>query len=131
MIPQDGGIIENERETRLPSKTFKIDFENKRIDGFIDGREAVKQAIFMALMTKRYKYAIFSRDYGTDFKDAREVGMIEAMGKVKTAITDSLMTDDRIKSLTNFEFERMGRALIVRFRAETIFGDTENETEVI
>ena len=131
MIPNDGGIIENERETRVPSKTFKIDFENKRLGGFIDGKEAMEQAIFMALMTKRYKYAIFSHDYGTDFKDAWEVGMVEAMGRVKNAVTDSLLADDRIRKVSDFEFEKRGRALIVRFRAETIFGETENETEVI
>lgn len=111
-------------------KAFAIDFDNKTIDGMIEGREALMQAIRMALMTQRYKYPVFSHDYGTDFEGVFNEGYLKAMGKAKNAIYDSLIYDSRIKSIDDFEFERKGTKMIIRFTVLSVYGSIKYETEV-
>ena len=45
-----------------PSKTFKIDWENDKIEGFIYDVEAIKQAVALSLMTNRFVYPIYYSD---------------------------------------------------------------------
>ncbi|MCD8049257.1 MAG: DUF2634 domain-containing protein [Clostridia bacterium] len=114
----------------LPSKTYKINFEENRFDGFIEGEEALQQAIYMALRTERYKYPIFSHNYGTDYSGILGEEYMVAMGRIKTAVTDSLTADDRIEKIDGFEFEKAGRKIKVKFTVTSVFGETEIETEV-
>ncbi len=128
MLPKDD-IAEQDGQER-GFKAFGIDFENKKILGVIDGVDALKQAIRMALITPRYKYPMFSHRYGTDFENAFEGGYSKAMGRLKNAIYDSLIYDRRINGIDNFEFEKKGSAIMVKFKLHTIYGDMDYETEV-
>lgn len=110
--------------------TYKINFESKRIGGKIDGQEALEQAILLALLTKRYEYAIYPHSYGTEWGDVIGEGYIKAMAGAKTAITDSLMCDDRIKDVSDFEFEKKKNALAVSFKVTSVFGETIERGEV-
>ena len=54
MLPlNDKGVLQI-NETTEPSNTFFIDFDKGRISGFIDEKEAVKQAIMLILNTEKY-----------------------------------------------------------------------------
>lgn len=129
MLPKSTAFnIENTK--RAADKTYKIDFEKKEIGELIEGKEAVKQAIYMALITQRYKYPVFPHAYGTDFESAMNLGYVKAMGKVKNEITESLLCDDRIVSVEGFEFERIGTKMLVKFTVVTVFGYISYETEV-
>ena len=50
----------------MPSKTYKIDWKNGRIDGFIDGADAIAQSAELAITTERYIWHTYSWDYGSD-----------------------------------------------------------------
>lgn len=128
MLPAGG--IEDIQEEKKAYKAFGIDFEKKKISGIIDGKEALDQAVKLALMTQRYRYAAFSHYYGTDYTDVFEEGEQKAMGKLKNAICDSLCCDERIKAVDNFSFEKKGKSMYVKFRVLSIYGETENEIEV-
>lgn len=117
-------------EKKASDRAFEIDFENKKIGKIITGKKAVGQAIHLALMTPRYKYAIFSHSFGTDFDGVFASDYVKAMGKVKNAICDSLSGDERIRATEDFEFERKGGKMIVKFRAVTDTGNID-VTEVV
>ena len=128
MLPENR--IEDISEKKRAYKAFKIDFENKKTGEIIDGREALEQAVKMALIVKRYKYPAFSHYYGTDYRGLMEDGEDKAMGKLKNAICDSLGSDERIKAVDNFSFEKKGSSMLVKFRVVSIYGEMENEIEV-
>lgn len=66
LIPQsDRSLLEVDMKNNImPSKTFYIDFESKKIVGMIEGKKAIEQSILLALSTSRFKYLIFSWNYG-------------------------------------------------------------------
>ncbi|MBR5535055.1 MAG: DUF2634 domain-containing protein [Clostridia bacterium] len=129
MLPERSGndIVGEEKSY----KAYKIDFETKRIGEIIDGKEALLQAVKLALMTQRYKYPVFSHSYGTEYVNLLEEGYEKAMGKVKNAISDSLKYDERIKAIDNFTFEKKGKTMLVSFRILSIYGEFDYITEVI
>uniref|UniRef100_UPI000A95217A hypothetical protein n=1 Tax=Clostridium sp. NkU-1 TaxID=1095009 RepID=UPI000A95217A len=48
MLPVTGNILEQDfKVVQMPSKTFRLDTERKRVIGTVDGLEAVKQAVFL------------------------------------------------------------------------------------
>ncbi len=121
-------IDEIEEEAEQETRTYRIDFENRCINGMVDGLEAVEQAITKALLTERYKNLIYSEDYGSEILDTmmsedNTDAFLEA--EIPNLIEDALMDDDRILSVDNFEFydsedERDG--LRVTFDVTTIYG---------
>jgi hypothetical protein len=55
--------IEEQTETTVvttePTKTYKLDFENGVIGDFIDDDEALRQFIYKAIRTARFRYLIY------------------------------------------------------------------------
>lgn len=128
MLPKNS-IEEVAQEAKF-YKAFKIDFEKKRIGEIIDGKEALEQAVRLALTVQRYKYPAFSHSYGTDYSSVFTEGYQKAMGRLKNAVCDSLECDERIKAVDNFSFERRGTKMLVSFRILSIYGAIESEIEV-
>lgn len=116
----------------LPSNTFKINFNKNEIKNNIDNVNALKQAIYKILMTKRYLHAIYDWNYGVEIDDL--IGMPKAMVKsqIPNRITDALIIDDRIITVCDFEFfdgKNKGE-LIVKFCVKSIFGNIYLDWEV-
>lgn len=52
-----------------PSTTYRIDFESGRLTNEkINGLDAIRQFVYMALRTERYSHAVYSHDVGCEFK---------------------------------------------------------------
>lgn len=129
MIPSDS-IEEFTVETE-PSKTYMLDIESNTIEDTCDGKKAVEQAIYLALKTERYKYVIYSTNYGSEFEELYGKQMSYVTSRLKSVIEEALLADDRIKSVCDFQISRTDKnSLKVSFTAETIFGDIAAETEV-
>lgn len=131
MLPVTGNILEQDfKVVRMPSKTFRLDTETKRIVGTVDGLEAIKQAAFCILNTERFDWLIYSWNYGVEFKNlfGKSTGLVKA--RVKKRIKEALQQDDRIQSVDTFSFESNGRMLHVRFMVHTILGEIVVEKEV-
>ena len=57
-------------QTRQPSYTYNVEFEaDGQINGFTDGLKAMKLAVFKILSTERYRYPIYSWNYGIELED--------------------------------------------------------------
>lgn len=69
MIPSTVGLINQDFETMEPSsKTYKMNEDNS-VQGYTDKLNAVKQAVFKILNTERYKYIMYSWNYGVELED--------------------------------------------------------------
>ncbi len=116
-----------------PSLTYRLDLDNGRIVGKVDGLGAVNQAIRKAIITPRFKCLIYDNQYGSEIEDA--IIAKDATAEYIEAVTegfvkDALRPDTRILSVYDFQFEFENDKAYIFFRADTIFGKTEIE-EVI
>ena len=110
----------------VPTKTYYIDFEKKRIVGKVDGQEAMKQAILKILLTERYDFKkVYSDYYGVELKDM--IGLLPFIVRVQLEpkITEALLCDDRIKSVVDFDITVKKKVVSVNFTVKTIFGDVQ------
>jgi phage baseplate assembly protein W len=114
----------------MPSKTYALDIKKGVISGFTDGIEAVKQAIYLMLNTDRYKWEIYSWNYGSELESLIGSPIPYVYAKIKENITDALMRDDRILSVSSFDFSKKKSAVSVSFTVSTIYGDVQEEVSV-
>lgn len=131
MLPTTGDILQkNLKIVQKPSKTFKLDVENKRIIDMVDGLEAVKQSAYCILYTERFEWLIYSWNYGSELKDlfGKSSGLVKA--KIKKRIREALIQDDRISDVDSFFFDINERKLHVTFTVHTQWGEIEAEKEV-
>ena len=129
MLPKTGNILEADFEIRQsPSKTFQM--HEKTISGYVDEKEAVRQAIYCILNTERYDWLIYNWNYGVELKDLFGKPIELVKSKLKKRIKEALMQDDRIQGIDAFSFEVSGRKLSVMFTVHTQYGDVETSKEV-
>lgn len=131
MIPQTTGIINIQEFTEPTSRTYKLNINKETISGYIDEREAMKQAIYLILNIERYDYLIYSWDYGIELKDLFGQPTFYVMAELERRITEALTADSRITGVDNFEITREGKKVHARFTVHTIFGDVEAEKVVM
>ena len=146
-------VTQVEEAAEPPSKTYRLDLEDGRILGMVDGQEAVRQAIHKAIITPRWKCLIYDNQYGSEI----EAAVIQSMGRasheyieavVPGFVRDALRPDRRVTLVYNFVFAFTpedkakyfpelfevvgddGDAVFVHFDADTIYGTVQIE-EVI
>lgn len=130
MLPLNDKDILQINESTEPSNTFFIDFEKGRISGFIDEKEAVKQAIMLILNTERYKFLIYSWNYGAELEALIGTHPDIVEDECERLISEALLQDDRITAVYDFEFSRNRDTLLVNFKVDSIYSDIDIETEV-
>ena len=113
-----------------PSRTYALRFDGYPSAGKLDGVEAMKQAIFLALQIERFRFAIYSWNYGIELDALLGQSMTPYLqAKVAKAIEDALMADDRVLSVEQFSFTKGKRSLLVKLTVTTTEGDVESEFE--
>lgn len=129
MVPQnissDIGLDDNKHIT----KTYFLDFENKRINGYIEGKEAIEQAIHKILDTKRYAFEIYDWSYGSQISELIGSNMMKAQMLIEGYIEDALLTDNRIEKIENFTIENDFNKMSIKFDVITNLGIIPVETE--
>ena len=127
-IPDD---ILDEKPT--PSLTYRLDFENGRIAGRVNGVEAVLQSIKKILLSPRFKCLIYGTDYGCEIADrviAEEVTDAYISAEVENIVMDALSVEERITSITDFSCEIEEDILKITFHVSTVFGDAVVREEI-
>lgn len=112
-------------------RTYKIDYETMSITNeLIEGGEAIKQFIYMALRTPRYEHPIYSSDYGSEIEELlsdNEVTQEFKIMELPRLVTEALIYDDRIDDVTDFEVEQTYNAFHVSFIVHSVEGILEME----
>ncbi len=112
------------------TKTYYLDTNKNRIYGSTDKIEAMKQAIYLILNTERYKYLIYSWNYGVELVDLIGKPIPLAMVDLERRIKEALLQDNRIIDVTNFVKSRDKHKVSCTFTVKTIFGDIDGQKEV-
>lgn len=124
-IEEDETLEAEEEETEIP-REYGIDFVTGQLTGgIVEGIDALKVWIWFALQTPRYRYPVYTWDYGNEFEDLIGQGYseeyIEAEAQAMTE--DCLLVNEHIEGIADFSAVIENSRLIVSFTAETAFGD--------
>ena len=131
MIP-DSFISDVDLEEEIePNKTYKMNFKDNIVEGFIDDKDAIRQAIYKALGTERYTYPIYSWDYGIELSDLYGEDTRYVCAELEDRITEALTQDERITEVADFSFNTETKGIVkVSFTVETTEGNIDIESEV-
>lgn len=123
-----------------PNKTYQAvvvevtstekDVYKTRIKGYVDNLSALEQTIYFILGTERYQFPIYSWDYGVELKDLFGKPTSYVISEIPRRIKEALMYDERIKDVTDFEFDKNGKKLHVTFKVVSEYGDIKTDLEV-
>lgn len=130
MIPSIDILTQEITEPTYPSRTYKINIDLDRIDGYTDDLQAVIQAIYLILSTERYRYIIYSWDYGVELLDLIGKPIPYVIAEIPRRIKEALMQDDRIADVTDFTFEKKRNKLHTTFTVVTNIGNIPTALEV-
>lgn len=107
-----------------PSKTWIIDRNTMQVSCMDKGLEAVRQAVEIALNVERYRWTIYSANYGSELDGL--VGEDEAyiIAEIPRLIEGSLSPDSRVVSVDDYTYTRTdANSLTVSFTVHTVYGD--------
>ena len=93
MIPQNEYELENDAALdteEIPTPTPRIIMGKNRLMGSCDGLEAIKQAVYLILNVERYRYVIYSSNYGVEFDDLLGKPVPYVMPELKRRIEEAL-----------------------------------------
>lgn len=111
----------------IPSKDYRMEIAGNHVTGNCEDLEELRQTIFCILSTERYRYPVYSWNYGIELEDLYGKPMDYVMSELQRRITEALTQDDRIEAVDNFEFETAGKRIHAVFIVHSIFGDTTEE----
>ena len=131
MIPKSYVNIPDINIVTIPTKTYKMDLDGNSISGFTDQQDAMKQAIYKILRTERYKYIIYSWNYGIELEDLFGMPVSYCVPEIERRVFEALLQDNRIIDVDTFEFDISKKGTVaVTFTASTVFGKIEINEEV-
>lgn len=114
-----------------PSLTYRIDFENNRIIGRVDEKEAVFQFIRKVLSIDKYSYASYDWYYGNEILTLVGQSYDYIVLELPRIISEALLVDDRITYIDEWKFNNGGiSGMNISFVVHTIYGDLNYSQEV-
>lgn len=132
MTPSVNNLLTTNLEVvTQPSKNYKMHIQDDIVIGICDKLEAMIQVIYKILNTERYIYPIYSWNYGIELADLFGEPVSYVCAEIERRVTEALTQDDRIKSVSDFEFDISKKHMVVcTFLVHTIFGDVKTEKGV-
>lgn len=134
MIPAntlyDDTVMDVIEYIKAPSGGWKLSADMTKCGAKTAGLDELKQCIYFMLGTEPNQFVVYNQDYGVALVDLIGQPMDFVMAELQLRITNSLLQDDRIYSVSDFEFNQTGRSLEVSFTVSSDLGDTTIETEV-
>ena len=131
MIPEQEVNLTNLEVVTQPSRTYKLDFDRKRITGKIDNMDSIIQLVMKILYTERYAYVIYSSQYGVELDRLIGEEYDFIVSDLERTITEALLADDRIISITDFKTAKTEiDTMMVSFMVSSSEGSTNFSTEV-
>lgn len=114
-----------------PSKTWIIDRNTMQVAYMDDGLEAVRQAVEIALDVERFRWTIYSANFGSELDEL--IGQDEALitAEIPRLVEGALSQDDRIIQVDDYVFTRTGPdSMHVSFTVRTVYGDLIEEMQI-
>lgn len=113
-----------------PSLSWRINKETNRIEGTVDGLDAVRQAAEIILNIERYRWQIYRPYTGMEWAGliGQDPGYVGA--ELQRRLVDALTVDDRITGISDYDYTIDGGKLRATFRVNTIYGSYDAQQEV-
>ena len=125
------GVTEvSSSSAQMPSKTYRMHIDAERVMGSADGIDAVAQAAYKILNTERYRFVIYSWDYGVELQNLFGKPLPYVYSERPRRIREALIQDDRIREVDGFELSHNRGDVMAKFTIHTDFGDLELEKGV-
>lgn len=116
-----------------PSKTYRIDFASGRLRGKTDGIEAAGQAIYKALMTRRWAYPVYDGQYGSELAalfSGRDTTPEYIAAEAERLVREALAADDRVTDVGNVEYSYDGENAYISVDVGTVYGNDRVEAVI-
>lgn len=131
MLPQSNidlsrGIVFQDQ----PSLTWIADPATNRLRGRGDNWEAVRQAVEVIVHVERFKWQIYTPNFGTDYDGLLGTEPGYAASELRRRLEDAFLPDDRILGIKDYAYSFKDASLTVAFTALTVFGDVPGVMEV-
>lgn len=131
MTPEVSVDLTQITQSVMPSYTYKIDFDGKRIRGFTDDYDAIYQAVRKIIITERYSRAIYFGEYGIELEALIGKNISYVRADLERRITEAVKVDERVIGVENLNIILTERdTLSVTFSVRTIAGMNEIKMEV-
>ena len=131
MLPQSnidlsqGNVFQDQ-----PSLTWIADPVTNRLRGRGDNWEAVRQAVEVIVHVERFKWQIYTPNFGTDYDGLLGTEPGYAASELRRRLEDAFLPDDRILGIKDYTYSFKDASLTVAFTALTVFGDVPGVMEV-
>lgn len=124
-------LEEDIEEERQPSLTWKLNPETGSVEGLIDGKEALEQALYMLLRTELGDWAIFE-NYGRELNDLFGLDPDYVVVEGEARIREAILSDDRFEEIADITLENRGHGSIyITCTAIAATGETATATAEI
>ena len=126
--------IVKEKKKQIVPKEYEIDFNTGQLTGrIVEGKEAIAVWIWLVLQTPRYRYYIYTWDYGNEFEDLIGKGYTEEYieAEAQRMTEDCLLVNEDIQSISDFHVNIGIHTLSISFTANTIYGGIEFKDQAI
>lgn len=132
MLPDGGKALKRLEDTpKQPSRNYRMLIESSRIFGVCDGRKAMEQVIYKILNTERYRYVVYSWNYGIELLDLFGMPVDYVCPVLEKRISEALLQDDRIMEVNNFVFDTSRKGKVcASFTVVSDVGEIKAEKEV-
>lgn len=109
-------------------REYGIDFSTGQLTGLIvEGLEAIKVWIWNCIHSERYRYAIYSWQYGVEYEQyiGETISDEYLQSDCQTETEEALMVNPYITGITDFDATLEGTTLHITFTVETTIGKIE------
>ena len=130
MLPQSNialsrGVVFQDQ----PSLTWIADPVTNRLRGRGDNWEAVRQAVEVIVNVERFKWQIYTPNFGTDYGGLLGTDPGYAASELRRRLEDAFLPDNRILGIKDYAYTFRDVSLTVTFTALTVFGDVPGSME--
>ena len=133
MFPFEETEEETQEENLYIPREYGIDFETGQLSGkMVEGYDALLVWAWLALRTPRYRFYIYSVDYGQEFENLVGKSYSEELtdSELERMTEECLTENPYITGIENFSCVKQEEKITLTFRLITELGDGEVSTDV-
>lgn len=136
MFPFDideGEEILEENEEESEYREYEIDFETGQLTGrVVDGIDAVRVWIYLALRTAKYRYEQYSWDYGCELDTliGKSYTNEYLESEIQRMLEECLLLNEHITEVELLDFENEDDKLNATIKVITDYGEEEMNVDV-
>lgn len=111
-----------------PPREYGMDFQTGQLTGeIVEGKEAIKVWIWNCLRTQRFRYPIYSWNYGADIEQYIGEAIPDEYLEVdlQDEVEEALTVNPCITGITDWVFSRTGAEVNINFTVQTTLGTIE------